>query len=86
MVGTESSTSGRRDISSRRGLTWRDADRPAHSIAARSGILGALLFNALGHVARDGNGAAHRAAGLSPDEGKCHFDVESAPGLVRRTG
>jgi len=37
-------------------------------------------------MSRDGNGAAHRAVGLSPDEGKCQFDVESAPGLVRRTG
>jgi carboxyl-terminal processing protease len=36
-----------------------------------------LLFNALGHVARDGNGAAHRAAGLleKPDDSKL---IESA--------
>jgi hypothetical protein len=44
------------------------------------------LRSALGHVARDGNCASGRAAGFSRNDGEGHFDVESVPGLVRRTG
>src|SRR5271157_1172326 len=47
---------------------------------------GALLFDALGHVARHGNGAARRALSLSLDEGERQFDVEFASRLVRRAG
>ena len=59
---------------------------PEKSTARRSGSTGPLLFTALGHVARDGNSASGRAAGFSRDEGEGHFDIEPAPGLVRRTG
>ena len=59
---------------------------PEQNIVRGSGRVGPLLLNALGHVARDGNSASGRAAGFSPDEGESHFNVEFAPGLVRRTG
>jgi hypothetical protein len=59
---------------------------PEQNIVRGSNRVGPLLFNAPGYVARDGNSSSDPAAGFSPDEGEGQFDVEFAPGLVRRTG
>ena len=58
----------------------------APSLGTITARIGALSFDALGHVARYGNCTASRAPGWSLDEGESHFDVELASGPVRRAG